>query len=104
MTKPPRAVQFALAERLAHLDRGAWDGLTREAGVFMQRPFLTALEAAAPENVSPRYALMYRGDEAIAALQLQLVRVEGRSARVVASMPSASMRMPASRVWGLGPG
>ncbi len=80
MTKPPRAVQFALAERLAHLDRGAWDGLTREAGVFMQRPFLTALEAAAPENVSPRYALMYRGDEAIAALQLQLVRVEGRSA------------------------
>jgi|APLak6261678615_1056124.scaffolds.fasta_scaffold00454_5 hypothetical protein len=80
MPRPPRAVQFALAERLAHLDPSAWDALTRDASVFVRRPFLTALEAAAPDNLSTRYALMYAGDEAVAALVLQLVRVEGRLA------------------------
>ncbi len=79
MKTTTRAVRFALAERLAHLDVVAWDSLTKTAGVFMQRPFLTAFEAAAPENVSPRYALMYLGDEAVAALHLHLVRIEGRS-------------------------
>jgi predicted N-acyltransferase len=80
MPRPPRAVQFALAERLAHLDATAWDALTRDASVFMRRPFLSALEAELPDNVSPRYALVYLGDEAVAAMSLQLVRVEGRSA------------------------
>jgi hypothetical protein len=80
MTRTTRAVQFAIAERLCHLDANAWDALTCDASVFMQRPFLTALEVAAPQNVSARYALMYLEDEPIAALQLQLVRVVGRSA------------------------
>lgn len=75
-----RTVQFALAERLSHLDAAAWNELTKDAGVFMKRPFLTALERVLPANVSPRYALIYDGDEAIAAMSMQLVRVEGRSA------------------------
>ena len=29
MTRPKRAVQFALAERLTHLDTAAWDALAR---------------------------------------------------------------------------
>lgn len=80
MKRTPRPVQFALAERLHHLDVTAWDGLTHEAGVFLQRPFLQAFEAAAPANVSPRYALMYQDERPVAALHLQLVRIEGRSA------------------------
>ena len=80
MTRTPRTVQFALAERISHLDARAWDLLTREASVFLKRPFLTALERAAPENLSPRYALMYLGDEPIAALQLQVVRLVGSTA------------------------
>lgn len=75
-----RTVQFALAERISHLDAAAWDELTKNSGVFLKRPFLTALERALPANVSPRYALIYDGDEAIAAMSMQLVRVEGRSA------------------------
>ena len=85
-----RNVQFALAERIAHLDSTAWNELTQHASVFMQAPFLTALEQALPANVSPRYALMYRGDEAIAALCMQLVRVEGRAA-VAASVPLSGL-------------
>jgi predicted N-acyltransferase len=80
MPRPSRTLHFALAERLAHLDPAAWDTLTTDASVFMRRPFLTALEATLPANVSPRYVLAYQGDEAVAALSLQLVRVEGRSA------------------------
>ncbi|MGV3623491.1 MAG: peptidogalycan biosysnthesis protein [Archangium sp.] len=73
-------MRFAVAERLNHLDTATWDALVKNAGVFMQRPFLSAFEAAMPENVSPRYALMYLGDEAVAALHFHLVRIEGRSA------------------------
>ncbi|MDP1829541.1 MAG: GNAT family N-acetyltransferase [Archangium sp.] len=90
MPRPTRTVQFALAERIAHLDAAAWTSLTKEASVFLQAPFLTALEQALPANVSPRYALMYVGEEAIAALCMQLVRVEGRST-VAASVPMSGL-------------
>ncbi len=80
MPSMTRTLQFALAERISHLDAAAWNELTQHAGVFMKRPFLIALERALPANVAPRYALIYQGDEAIAAMSLQLVRVEGRSA------------------------
>lgn len=75
-----RPVQLVLAERLAHLDASAWDTLTAHESVFVQRPFLTALERAAPPNLSPRYALLFLDDAPVAALVLQLVRVEGRVA------------------------
>ena len=80
MNRPPRALQVALAERLAHLDGSAWARVTREAGVFLQAPFLTALERALPDNISPRYALLYRDDAPVAAACLQLIRVQGRVA------------------------
>jgi hypothetical protein len=80
MKRAPRAVQFAISERLAHLDRAAWDELTAEASVFVRRPFLTAFERACPANVSCRYALVFLDDKPAAALVLQLVRVEGRTA------------------------
>ncbi len=83
-------MQFALAERIAHLDSAAWSELTKDSSVFLQAPFLTALEQALPLNVSPRYALMYLGDEAIAALCMQLVRVEGRAA-VASSTPFSGL-------------
>lgn len=75
-------MSLVIAERLAHLDAATWDALTKTSSVFMQRPFLRALELAAPANLSPRYALLFDGDQPIAALVLQLVRVDGRSALV----------------------
>lgn len=79
MAPSPRPVQLALAERLSHLDVSAWNQLTAQQGVFLGAPFLTALERALPPNLSPRYALMYDGDQPLAALVLQLVRLEGRT-------------------------
>ncbi|MFT3713330.1 MAG: GNAT family N-acetyltransferase [Archangium sp.] len=83
MKRTPRAVQYAVAERLSHLDSAAWDELTADASVFVRRPFLTALEKARPANLSPRYALLYLEERPVAAVVLQLVRVEGRSAIAV---------------------
>lgn len=79
MAPAPRPVQFALAERLSHLDVSTWTALTASSSVFLKAPFLTALEQALPPNLSPRYAVLYRGDEPLAALVMQLVRLEGRS-------------------------
>lgn len=80
MPRTPRTLQVVLAERLAHLSSTAWDVVTRDAGVFLRRPFLSAFERVRPGNVDPRYALLYREDEPVAALCLQLVRVQGRTA------------------------
>ncbi len=80
MPRPSRPVQFAIAEQLSHLDAGTWTSLTRDAGVFMKPRFLSALERACPANVSPRYALMSRDGVPLAAMVLQLVRVQGRLA------------------------
>jgi Peptidogalycan biosysnthesis/recognition len=80
MPRPPRRVQFAIAERLAHLDHASWDALTASASVFLRRPFLTAFEHARPDNVSPRYAILSLDERPLAAVVLQLVRVEGRVA------------------------
>ncbi|MFO0595720.1 MAG: GNAT family N-acetyltransferase [Myxococcaceae bacterium] len=80
MKKTSRKLQIAVAERLGHLDASAWDRVTREGSVFVQRPFLRALERACPQNVAPRYALLFDGDRPMAALVMQLVHIEGRSA------------------------
>lgn len=85
-----RTVQFALAERISHLDTAAWNALTQDSSVFLKAPFLTALERALPENVSPRYALMYQGDEAIAAVCMQVVALDGR-ATVASTTPLSGL-------------
>lgn len=69
----------ATAERIAALNVTDWDSLVASADVFMQRPYLEAMEAAAPANVAPRYSLLYRGAQPIAAVAMQLVRFEGRT-------------------------
>ena len=69
----------ANAERIAALNVNDWDSLVASADIFMQRPYLEAMEATAPSNVSPRYAVLYRGAQPIAAVAMQLVRFEGRT-------------------------
>lgn len=73
-------MQLAVAERVSHLDVAAWASLTAGEGIFLDPRYLTALEVAGPANVKPRYALMYKNDEPIAALSMQLVELEGGSA------------------------
>lgn len=68
---------FALADSVDYLSGEAWDGLTSDQSLFLQRPYLRALERTAPENLQPRYALIYRSDKPVAAIAAQFVRLEG---------------------------
>lgn len=68
---------FALADRLEFLNPQHWDALTAKASVFLQRPYLLALEQTAPENVEPKYAVIYRGATPVAALAGQILHITG---------------------------
>src|SRR5438105_7664118 len=82
----PTGFGFALAESIDYLDGARWDELTAANSVFLSRPYLRVLEAAGPENVRQRYALIFRGREAVAALAAQAVSVSA------ASVPKGSAR------------
>jgi hypothetical protein len=73
----PSGFGFALADRVDFLDGASWDALARDASVFMRRDVLRVIEQHGPENLSPRYALIFRGAAPVAALVAQVVSVSG---------------------------
>ncbi len=74
----PSGFAFAISDHIGLLNPDAWDAVTRGQQLFMQRPILAALEANSPDNLSPRYALVCRGDKPVAAVAAQLVDISGR--------------------------
>lgn len=76
-----------LADRISDVDNAAWDRLTDGAGCFLSRRYLRALERTRPENLEPRYALVTRGRQAVAAVAAQSLRVD--AAGFVHRRPSA---------------
>lgn len=80
MGRPRRKTRYVLAEGIDLLDTETWDALTRGRSLFMQRPFLEAFERAGPANIELRYALLFLEGRPAAALALQLVGLEGRTA------------------------
>lgn len=75
----PTGFGFALSDSIDYLDGARWDELTAANSVFLSRPYLRVLESAGPENVRQRYALIFRGREAVAALTAQAVSVSAAS-------------------------
>ena len=73
----PSGFGFALADSIDYLDAATWDALAAERSVFLQRRYLGALEAACPDNLAPRYALIFRGRQPAAAVVMQIVTVAG---------------------------
>lgn len=71
----PTGFSFAQADRIAQLNPEAWDAVTRSASVMMSRRYLGVVERSGPSNISPRYAMVYRGDEPLACVAAQSVRV-----------------------------
>ncbi|MEO5917434.1 MAG: GNAT family N-acetyltransferase [Luteolibacter sp.] len=72
----PAQLEYAIADRLAMLDAGAWNVLTADAGFFMSHAYLTALEAVLPDNLAPRYALIFDGaQKPVAAVYMQLADI-----------------------------
>ena len=87
----PTGFGFAFADRIDYLARESWDGLTRPASLFLRRDLLRALEQHGPENVVPRYAMIFRGEKPVAALATQIVTVTGSQLRHEAGKRPANL-------------
>ncbi len=87
----PTGFGFVLADRIDYLDGARWDVVASHGSVLLSRPVLRAIEAAGPENISPRYALLFRGERPVAAVVVQVVTVAGSQVRRK-SAPITSVR------------
>jgi len=91
----PTGFGFAVADSLAFLDSAAWDRLTGSSSVFLQRPWLEALEAAPPDDLVPRYAMIYRDGRPMAAVVAQIVSLPAtRLRRIPKSRAQAALTKP----------
>lgn len=79
----PTGFGFALADSVEYLDAARWDALTAQASLFLSRRYLRVLEEAGPENMSQRYAMIFRGREPVAAVAAQCVTVSAARVRKV---------------------
>ena len=90
----PSGLGFAFADRVNFLNREAWDEVTADASLFFRRDVLRVMEEHGPENVLPRYALIFRKDKPVGAVVAQVVRVTGdrlsRDAQAARENPSAN--------------
>jgi hypothetical protein len=77
----PTGFGFAFADSVEYLDATRWDTLAEGGSVFLSRPYLRVLEEAGPENLRQRYAMIFRGREAVAAVAAQCVTVSAARVR-----------------------
>lgn len=77
----PTGFGFAFADSVEYLDAARWDALTVGGSLFLSRPYLRVLEEAGPENLRQRYAMVFRGREAVAAVATQCVAVSAARVR-----------------------
>jgi hypothetical protein len=73
----PTGFGFAFADRIAYLDPRRWDEVTAGGSIFLRRDILRVIEEHGPDNVRPRYAMIFRDDNPIAALAAQVVTITG---------------------------
>jgi hypothetical protein len=92
----PTDFGFALADRVDYLDGQAWDSLTAQESVFLSRRYLRVLEDCGPRNIRQRYALVFRGPQAVAAVAAQAVSAS--VARVPKATPSKIVSSALKRV------
>jgi hypothetical protein len=58
-----------------------WDLVAEQGGFFLRRDVLRAIENHGAENVTHRYALIYRGAQPMAVLAAQMVSITGKHLR-----------------------
>ena len=87
----PSGFRFALADSVGFLNAAHWDAVTADRRFFLRRSVLDAIERNCPDNLSPRYALIYRDDEPVAAVAAQMVDISGAN---VWSPPEADANAP----------
>jgi hypothetical protein len=71
----PTGFRIAIFDGIRMVRPDHWDSLVAERSVCLSRPFLELLEAHAPRNLRPHYALAYRGETPVAAIAAQSLEV-----------------------------
>ena len=74
----PSGFHFAFADRIDFLNKAAWDAVAANGSLFLRRDVLRVIEQHGPDNVLPRYALVFRADQPVAILAVQIVTVTGK--------------------------
>jgi len=74
----PSGFSFAVADCVDFLNGAAWDAVTVKHSLFLQRKVLRVIEAHGPDNLVPRYALIFREEQPVAAVAAQLVTVTNK--------------------------
>jgi hypothetical protein len=77
----PTGFGFVLADRIDYLDPLRWDSVTAGGSTFLSRDVLRVIERHGPDNLVPRYAIIFRQEKAVAVLAAQIVTVMGEHLR-----------------------
>ena len=72
----PAELRYAIADSIGMLDSAAWKGLTEAAGFFLTYDYLRRIEGVLPSNIDPRYALVYEGEQPVAAIYMQIADIK----------------------------
>src|SRR5216683_1135810 len=77
----PTGFGFVFADRVDYLDPVRWDSVTANGSVFLSRDVLRVIEQHGPENIQPRYAIIFRGEKPVAVVAAQIVTVTSAELR-----------------------
>lgn len=73
----PTAYGFVFADRIGYLDVARWDMVAAHGSFFLRRDVLRVIESHGPDNVQPRYAMIFRAETPVAILAVQVVTITG---------------------------
>jgi hypothetical protein len=73
----PSGFGFALADSIAYVNGADWDRVVEGRSVFLSRRYLRVLEAAGPEEIRQRYAMIYRGAAPVGVVIAQALKLSG---------------------------
>lgn len=73
----PSGFKLAIADAIDMLNGAHWDSVAGASTFFLSRPYLRMLEQSGPDNIVPRYALVFADGTPVAAVYLQIASVSG---------------------------
>jgi hypothetical protein len=88
----PTGLGFAFADRIDYIDPARWDAVTRDSSIFLRRDVLRVIEEHGPDNIQPRYAIIFRDGRPAAVLAAQVVTLTGDRLRRDPAVAKANPR------------
>jgi hypothetical protein len=74
--RSPTLLQIAVADRFSQLNESDWRAVTAAGSFFHSAAYQRAFERIRPPNIEPRFALISRGDQPLAAVCLQIAHID----------------------------